>query len=191
MRVKHQPGVEPVLEVVEAEAARLGVRALVVGGYVRDRILDRDCKDLDIVVEGGAGTELARAVAVRSGDRHPVIFERFGTAQVASGDFLLEFVSARAESYLPESRKPDVRPATLEEDIQRRDFTCNTLLCRLDGEVLDLTGRGLPDIQRRLLRTPLPPAGPFHQHPPPPPRPTPSPAPPASTPHDHTPPPTP
>src|SRR5579859_2181353 len=154
MRVKHQPGVEPLLEIVEAEAALMGVRALVVGGYVRDRILDRDCKDLDIVVEGGAGTDLAKAVADRIGDREPVIFERFGTAQVASGDFLLEFVSARAESYLPESRKPEVRPATLEEDIQRRDFTCNTLLCGLDGEVLDLTGRGLPDIEARLLRTP-------------------------------------
>ncbi|HXA41926.1 MAG TPA: HDIG domain-containing protein [Candidatus Solibacter sp.] len=165
MRVKHQPGVEPLLEVVEAEAAVLGVRALVVGGYVRDRILERDCKDLDIVVENGAGTELAKAVAARIGNRPPVIFERFGTAQVGSGDFLLEFVSARAESYLPESRKPDVRPATLEEDIQRRDFTCNTLLCGLDGEVLDLTGRGLPDIQARLLRTPLPAAETFHEDP--------------------------
>src|SRR5258708_36416517 len=165
MRIKHQPGVEPLLEAVEAEAARLGVRALVVGGYVRDRILGRDCKDLDIVVEGGAGTELARAVAARVGNREPVIFERFGTAQVASGDFLLEFVSARAESYLPESRKPDVRPATLDEDIQRRDFTVNTLLCGLNGEVLDLTSRGLADIEARLLRTPLPAAETFHEHP--------------------------
>ena len=165
MRIKHQPGVEPLLEVIEEEAKSLGVRALLVGGYVRDRILERDCKDLDVVVEGGSGTELASAVAARVGDREPVFFERFGTAQVAAGDLLLEFVSARAESYLPESRKPDVRPGTLEEDIQRRDFTCNTLLCGREGEVIDITGKGLADIEARILRTPLPAAETFHEDP--------------------------
>jgi poly(A) polymerase len=165
MRIKHQPGVEPLLEVIEEEATSKGVRALLVGGYVRDRILGRPCKDVDVVVEGGSGTELAAAVAARVGDREPVLFERFGTAQVAAGDFLLEFVSARAESYLAESRKPKVRPATLEEDIQRRDFTCNTLLCGRDGEVIDITGKGLVDIEARILRTPMPAAETFHEDP--------------------------
>jgi poly(A) polymerase len=165
MRIQHQPGVEPLLEVIEDEATSMGVRALLVGGYVRDRILGRPCKDVDVVVQGGSGTELASAVAARVGDREPVLFERFGTAQVAAGDFLLEFVSTRAESYLPESRKPEVRPATLEEDIQRRDFTCNTLLCGRDGEVIDITGKGLADIEARILRTPLPAAQTFYEDP--------------------------
>jgi poly(A) polymerase len=165
MRIQHQPGVEPLLDLLEAEALAHGVRALLVGGYVRDRVMGRPCKDLDIVVEGGAGTELARAVAARAGIREPVIFERFGTAQFSYGEFLVEFVSARAESYLPDSRKPDVRPATLEEDIRRRDFTCNTLLAGRDGEVIDLTGNGLSDIQAHLLRTPLPAAETFYEDP--------------------------
>src|SRR5689334_15390796 len=97
MRLKHQPGLEPLLDALRADSERLGARASLVGGYVRDRILGRDCKDLDVVVEGGLGLELARAVAARLGVREPVIFERFGTAQVTAGDFLVEFVSARAE----------------------------------------------------------------------------------------------
>src|ERR1700738_1591477 len=128
MRIKHQPGAEPLLEILEAEATRLGVRALLVGGYVRDRVMNRPATELDVVVEGGSGTDLARAVAARLGTREPVVFERFGPAQLDAGEFAMEFVSARAESYAPESRKPEVRPATLEEDIRRRDFTANTLL---------------------------------------------------------------
>jgi poly(A) polymerase len=165
MRIPHEPGVEPLLDLLEAEAAALDVRAYLVGGYVRDRVMGISSKELDVVVEGGAGIELARAVAARAGIREPVIFERFGTAQLSYGEFVVEFVSARAESYLPDSRKPDVRPATLEEDILRRDFTCNTLLAGRDGLVIDLTGKGLPDIEARLLRTPLPAAETFAEDP--------------------------
>ncbi|HEV3230739.1 MAG TPA: CCA tRNA nucleotidyltransferase [Candidatus Dormibacteraeota bacterium] len=156
MRLTHQAGLEPLLAALREESVRLGARASLVGGYVRDRLLGRDCKDLDVVVERGAGLELARAVAARLGTREPVVFERFGTAQVAWGDFLVEFVSARAERYDPGSRKPDVRPGTLEEDIWRRDFTANALLSDFDGEVSDVTGLGLADLDARLLRTPLP-----------------------------------
>jgi poly(A) polymerase len=165
MRIEHQPGAEPLLEVLEAEAAAAGVRALLVGGYVRDRVMGRPATELDVVVEGGSGTELARAVAARLGVREPVVFERFGTAQLNARDFLMEFVSARAESYAPESRKPSVRPATLEEDIRRRDFTANTLLAGRDGEVIDITGQALKDIEARVLRTPLPAAETFHEDP--------------------------
>jgi poly(A) polymerase len=165
MRIEHHPGAEPLLEVLEDEATARGVRALLVGGYVRDRVMLRPATELDVVVEGGSGTELARAMAARLGIREPVVFERFGTAQLNAGEFLLEFVTARAESYPPESRKPQVRPATLEEDIRRRDFTVNTLLAGRDGEVIDITGAGLDDIRGRILRTPLPAAETFHEDP--------------------------
>jgi poly(A) polymerase len=165
MRIEHQPGAEPLLEVLETEAAALGVRALLVGGYVRDRVMGRPATELDVVVEGGSGTELAKAVAWRLGTHPPVVFERFGTAQLNAGEFLVEFVTARAESYSPESRKPEVRPATLEEDIRRRDFTVNSLLAGRDGEVIDLTGKGLQDIESRILRTPLAAAETFHEDP--------------------------
>jgi poly(A) polymerase len=155
-QLKHQPGLEPVLEALRSESQRLGARASLVGGYVRDRLLDRECKDIDVVAEQGKGLDLAAAVAAALGAREPVIFERFGTAQVTHGSFLIEFVSARAESYDPASRKPDVRPGTLEEDIWRRDFTVNALLSDVDGNVTDVTGLGIPDLDAKILRTPLP-----------------------------------
>src|ERR1700680_4519111 len=120
MRIRHLPEVEPLLDLLESEARAHGVRALLVGGYVRDRVMGLPpSNDLDVVVEGGAGSELAKAVPARAGIREPVIFERFGTAQLSYGDFLIEFVSARAGSYEADSRKPDVRPATLARDIRR------------------------------------------------------------------------
>ena len=164
MVIKHQPGIEPVLAALDA-AVSPGAPAYLVGGYVRDRVLERDCKDVDIVVVVGDAGALAEAVAKRLGAGAPAIFERFGTAQVKHADFVVEFVAARAESYAADSRKPDVRPATLEEDILRRDFTCNTLLATTAGEVLDVTGHGLQDIAERLLRTPKPAAETFAEDP--------------------------
>jgi poly(A) polymerase len=163
--IVHQPGLEAMLRVIEEEATVLSTRAFAVGGYVRDRLLGRDCKDVDIVAENGMGTRLAEAVAARLGTRRPVVFERFGTAQLQLDDAVVEFVSARAESYDPDSRKPEVRPATLEEDLRRRDFTANTLLADAAGTVLDLTGEGLADLDARLLRTPLPAAETFAEDP--------------------------
>ena len=96
MRIQHQPGVEPLLDLLQAEAGARGVRAFLVGGYVRDRVMGLSVRELDVVVEGGAGIELANAVAARAGIREPVIFERFGTAQLIYGDFVVEFVSARS-----------------------------------------------------------------------------------------------
>lgn len=155
-RLTHQAGIEPLLDALRSESTRLGARTSLVGGYVRDRLMGRDCKDIDVVVEQSMGLALAGAVATALDAREPVVFERFGTAQVTHQGFLLEFVSARAESYDPSSRKPDVRPGTLEEDIWRRDFTVNTLLSDIDGSVTDVTGRGLSDLEARILRTPLP-----------------------------------
>jgi poly(A) polymerase len=93
-----------------------------------------------------------------------VTFERFGTAQVTLPGRLVEFVTARSESYAPESRKPDVRRATLEEDLRRRDFTVNTLLMDLDGDVEDPLG-GRKDLEAKVLRTPTDPIRTFEDDP--------------------------
>src|SRR5262245_32388596 len=133
----------------------MGVRAWAVGGYVRDSLVGRSHPDLDVVVEDGRALELAERFAALAGARRPALFPRFGTAQVTWGKRLVEFVSARAESYAPDSRKPFVRPASVEEDLRRRDFTVNAMLMDLDGVIIDPL-RGRADLERRLLRTPRP-----------------------------------
>lgn len=135
------------------------------GGYVRDSLLGRPNPDLDIVVEDGRALELAERFARLTGSRPPVLFERFGTAQVTWGERLVEFASARAESYPADSRKPEVRPATLLEDLSRRDFTVNTLLMDLGGKVHDLLGGGLGDLRAGVLRTPRDPVVTFSDDP--------------------------
>jgi tRNA nucleotidyltransferase/poly(A) polymerase len=141
--------VDPALAVLKEAAADLGVRAWAVGGYVRDRLLGRQHPELDVVVEGDA-LQLAERFARLTGARRPALFPRFGTAQVTWQGRQVEFVTARAESYAPDSRKPEVRPASLAEDLRRRDFTVNALLMDLDGEVHDPLG-GLADLRRRVL----------------------------------------
>ncbi|MFZ0217246.1 MAG: tRNA nucleotidyltransferase, partial [Candidatus Dormiibacterota bacterium] len=146
-------------------AAGSGGETWVVGGYVRDRLLGRDAHpDVDVVVVDASARDLAERVAVLAGAPPPAVFERFGTAQVTWDERRLEFVAARRESYRPESRKPDVEPATLDEDLQRRDFTVNALVCDLSGAVHDPLG-GLPDLERRVLRTPLDPRATFRDDP--------------------------
>jgi poly(A) polymerase len=151
--------------VIRLSAAELGVQAYLVGGFVRDRLLGRESKDIDLVVVGDDGVPLLERVATQLGWARPAVFERFATAQVRGGDFIVEVVQARAERYDPESRKPEVRPGSLEDDIARRDFTVNALAQTLDGRVLDLTGRGLDDLRRGILRTPLDPADTFSEDP--------------------------
>src|ERR1700682_4885383 len=152
------------LLLLKRAATDLGVRAWVVGGYVRDKMLGRPHPNPDVVVEGGDGLKLAQRFAELAGADPPVTFERFGTAQVALPGHLVEFVTARSESYAPDSRKPDVRPATLEEDLRRRDFTINTLLMDLDGNIHDLIG-GRQDLEARILRTPSDPLRTFADDP--------------------------
>ncbi len=163
------PGLEPVFTVLESESGRIQARALVVGGYVRDRLLggsrEAAIKELDVLVEGGLGIALAEAVAARVSSHPPVVFERFGTAHVDTGDYAIEFVSTRTERYDRDSRKPNVTPGSLRDDVMRRDFTINTLLMEWDGRVLDLTGRGLDDLAKRRLVTPLEPALTFDEDP--------------------------
>jgi poly(A) polymerase len=155
---------QDLLQLLERAASQLGVRAWIVGGYVRDTVLGRPHPNPDVVVEDGDGLELARRFADLAGAPPPVVFERYGTAQVTLPGHLVEFVTARAESYAPDSRKPDVRRATLDDDLRRRDFTVNTLLMDLDGKIHDPLG-GLADIEARILRTPADPTRTFADDP--------------------------
>jgi tRNA nucleotidyltransferase/poly(A) polymerase len=155
---------EDLLRLLKRAADDLGFRAWIVGGYVRDKLLGRPHPNPDVVVEGGDALKLAERFAELARVEPPVTFERYGTAQVTLPGHLVEFVTARAESYASDSRKPDVRPATLEEDLRRRDFTINTLLMDLDGRIEDPLG-GRKDLDARILRTPYDPVRTFADDP--------------------------
>jgi len=153
------------LSLLKQAAADAGVTAWIVGGYVRDKLLGRPHPDLDIVVEQGGGQRMAERFAELASARPPAIFERFGTAQVTLPGHLVEFVSARSESYAESSRKPDVKPASLDEDLRRRDFTINTLLMDFEGEVHDRLGTGRTDLAGKVIRTPAAPELTFQDDP--------------------------
>ncbi|MCW5943520.1 MAG: HD domain-containing protein [Fimbriimonadaceae bacterium] len=141
-------------------------RLWLVGGAVRDELLGLPAPtDLDVVTDLDA-LELARLVHESGASGPPVVYPRFGTAMVRFPEANLELVTARSESYGRESRKPWVRPATLEEDARRRDFTLNAILQNVHtGQVADPLGVGLSDLQDRVLRTPLDPAATFDDDP--------------------------
>ena len=165
----HQPVAEALsdqdlLRLLKQAASEVGASAWIVGGYVRDKLLRRPHPNPDVVVEDGDALALARRFAELAGAPPPVTFERYGTAQVTLPGHLVEFVTARAESYAPDSRKPDVRPATLQEDLRRRDFTINTLLMDLDGRIHDPLG-AMVDLEAKILRTPSDPARTFADDP--------------------------
>lgn len=138
-----------------------------VGGYVRDRWLRKQVKDIDFVVVG-QGPQFARLVASKLQTRQIVIFEKFGTAMVNFQDYRLEFVTARTESYVADSRKPMVVPSDLDSDLRRRDFTINALALGLNrnnfGTLYDPLG-GQQDLQRKIIRTPLDPVDTFKDDP--------------------------
>lgn len=147
-----------IFSIVSETAAELGVRAFVIGGYVRDCFLGRPSKDIDIVVEG-SGIELAEAVGakVRS---NVSVFRNFGTAMLRYHGIEVEFVGARKESYRRDSRKPIVEDGTLEDDQLRRDFTINAMAFSLQkedfGALVDPFG-GIRDLAAGIIRTPLDP----------------------------------
>jgi poly(A) polymerase len=139
-----------------------------VGGYVRDRLLDRPLKrEIDFTVLGNA-VEFAEQLAKHLKVRPPVIFPKFGTAMVPYYGFHLDFVSAREETYHQDSRKPKVIPAGLEADLRRRDFTVNAMAASVNeehyGELIDLFG-GMKDLKEGTLRTPLEPERTFSEDP--------------------------
>ncbi len=139
-----------------------------VGGAVRDELLGgQGAKDdLDLVTRGNSA-DLAHLLFDKGlSDFAPVTFERFGTAMVRVEGTDIELVTARRESYDEESRKPNVQPASYEEDAARRDFTVNTLMRSVHtGELWDPLGKGLADLEARVLRTPLNPVETFHDDP--------------------------
>ncbi len=146
------------------------LEAWVIGGYVRDLLLERDHpdKDIDILVLGN-GIAFARKVAKKLGPGIKVsVFRNFGTAMLRYRDYELEFVGARKESYNRDSRKPTVECGTLEDDQRRRDFTINTLAVSLNGsnfgEFLD-PFNGYEDLRNGLIRTPLEPGQTFSDDP--------------------------
>lgn len=150
----------PVYEIASQVADELGISAYAVGGVVRDLFLNRKSKDIDIVVVG-SGIAFAQAVAKAISPHIEVsVFKNFGTARFRYADTEVEFVGARKESYRADSRKPAVEDGTLQDDLNRRDFTVNALAIPLNGpekgQVIDCFG-GLQDMNDKLIRTPLDP----------------------------------
>lgn len=149
----------PVFKVTRDVVTEEGLEAYVIGGFVRDLLLERPSKDIDIVVVGN-GLALAEKVAKKLRVKKVNYFKAFGTAQFVYKDLEIEFVGARKESYRSNSRKPIVEDGTLEDDQNRRDFTINALAIALNassfGELVDPFG-GLEDLEKEIIRTPLDP----------------------------------
>ena len=151
----------PIFEIISKASDELGQDSYIIGGYVRDFLLERGAtKDIDIVTVGN-GIELAKKVANLLPDKPKVqVFKTYGTAMLRNEDIELEFVGARKESYSEESRNPAVKEGTLHDDQNRRDFTINALALSLQhetyGELLD-PFNGIKDLENKLIRTPLDP----------------------------------
>ena len=149
---------DKIFQIISEAADEQQQECYVIGGFVRDIFLKRVSKDIDVVVVG-SGIELAKRVAKKLGKHSSLtIFKNFGTAQVKLRDVEVEFVGARKESYMRDSRNPIVEDGTLEDDQNRRDFTINALALCLNkdrfGELIDPFG-GLEDLKNFVIRTPL------------------------------------
>jgi poly(A) polymerase len=163
-----KPYERKIFEIIQEAGKELSVPVYVVGGYVRDRLLARESKDLDVVCVGD-GIALAECVASKLKPRpHIVVYKRFGTAMLRHSEMEIEFVGARKESYSPDSRKPAVENGTLSDDQDRRDFTINALALSLNaadyGKIVD-PFNGFFDLQAKTIRTPLEPDRTFSDDP--------------------------
>jgi len=149
----------PIFKIIEQASQELNLESYVIGGYVRDFILGRDFKkDIDVVALG-SGIDLALKVSELIPNKPKVqVFKNYGTAMLRYKDLDIEFVGARKESYLQESRKPIVENGNLEDDQNRRDFTINALAISLNkynyGDLID-PFNGLEDLQNKCIKTPL------------------------------------
>lgn len=159
---------EVILKKIATSAWQLDMPCYLIGGFVRDKLLGRETKDLDIMCVGD-GIALAQKVAGQF-TKNPEVsfFKNFGTAQIKTGDLEIEFVGARRESYNNDSRKPTVEKGTLEDDQQRRDFTINAMAISLNketfGKLLD-PFNGVEDLQRKIIKTPIEPGQTFSDDP--------------------------
>ena len=161
-------GEHPVLSVIQEIVQANDYESYIIGGYVRDWVLERPSKDIDVVTVGD-GIDLAKKVKEALGEEASLAtYKNFGTAAIRYKGFEYEFVGARKESYRSQSRKPIVASGTLEDDQNRRDFTINALAISLNkghvGEFLDPFG-GVKDLESKLIRTPLDPALTFSDDP--------------------------
>ena len=161
--IKHEPILKSVGKVIDS----WNKPVYLIGGYVRDYILNRPTKDIDIVVLGD-GIELAKAVSDSLHQSSFSVFKNFGTAMVKSNDIEIQFVGARKESYSRNSRNPIVSPGSLEDDQNRRDFTINALAISLNGNskgsFLD-PFNGIKDLKNGVIKTPLDPTATFSDDP--------------------------
>ena len=159
---------DPIFSIISQVADDEKTRVFVIGGFVRDIILNRSSKDIDVVAIG-SGIDIATKVAEKLGPNVKVnVFKNFGTAMVRSKDYEIEFVGARKESYRQDSRNPIVENGTLEDDQNRRDFTINALAISLNkdtyGELID-PFNGVKDLHNKIIKTPLDPDTTFSDDP--------------------------
>ena len=142
------------LTLIRNQILDLEIKSYLVGGYVRDLLINRECKDIDIMTIGEP-YELVKKIAVQKGFSDFKIFKNFGTASLNFKKFNYEFVGARKESYKKNSRNPDVSPGLFDDDMKRRDFTINALSVSMNkdyGELLD-PFNGIEDLKNKLIRT--------------------------------------
>ena len=149
----------PIFHEIKKLADKENTKCFVIGGYVRDLLLERDSKDIDIVVIG-SGIDFAQKLAKQLNVKQVSYFKNFGTAMFKYKGWEIEFVGARKESYQRNSRKPIVENGTLEDDQNRRDFTVNAMALGLNsenfGHLLD-PFNGLEDLKKKTICTPLEP----------------------------------
>ena len=148
-----------IFETISNVGNEIGQDAFVIGGYVRDQLLNRETKDIDIVAIG-SGIDFAKKTAKKLKSSPIKVFKSFGTAMIIVDDIEVQFVGARKESYRSNSRNPKIETGTFEEDQKRRDFTINALAISLNskdyGQLID-PFNGLNDLKNKILKTPLDP----------------------------------
>ena len=158
---------EDILAIAGSLGEKENIPTYIVGGYVRDTLLGKSCKDIDIMVEGD-GVAFAKKLARELKVNVTVDYDKFGTAMIPYPDVEIEVATARIEKYRSDSRKPEVTSSTIEEDMSRRDFTINAIAASLlpssFGELYDPFG-GIKDLQKELIITPLDPDETFSDDP--------------------------
>jgi poly(A) polymerase len=163
IKLKEIPFLKKLTELAKKEQ----VKIYLVGGFVRDLILNREREDIDILVVG-SGTDFATKVAKELGVNNVLIYKNFGTAHFTYSNYELEFVGARKESYDRSSRNPIVEDGTFDDDINRRDFTMNSIAISLNeedfGNIIDKFN-GIQDINDRIIKTPIDPLITFNDDP--------------------------